>query len=174
MPKTRAQKETLVASIAEKIRGSKSLVFAKFAGVQMKAIEELRRKARTEDVAISVAKKTLLRKAMESAGFTGFDPAELPESIMTAIGLTDEVAAARLLAAFAKGKEHVEIVGGMLEGVFTDGASMKRLAALPTKQQLYGQLVGTMQAPISGLANVLVGNIRSLVQVLGALQKKLA
>ena len=174
MPKTRGQKEAMVTALAEKIRGSKSLVFAQFAGVQMKALEDLRRTARAEGVAIAVAKKTLLRKAVADAGLSGFDVTELPESIMTAIGLTDEVAAARLLANFAKGKDQVQIVGGVLEGAFADGASMKRLAALPSKQELYGQVVRTIHAPVSGFVQALAGNLRNLVQVLGAIQQKQA
>ena len=62
----------------------------------------------------------------------------------------------------------------MLEGRFIDAAKVKALAELPSKQQLLGQLVGTLNAPISGFVNVLAGNIRGLVTALNAIKEQKA
>ncbi len=58
----------------------------------------------------------------------------------------------------------------MLEGAFIDGAKVNALSKLPSKQQLLGQLVGTLNAPVSGFVNVLAGNIRGFVTVLNAIK----
>jgi large subunit ribosomal protein L10 len=66
----------------------------------------------------------------------------------------------------------MQLVAGILEGKFVNAEAVNRLAALPTKQQLLGQLVGTLNAPVSGFVNVLAGNLRGLVTVLGAIKEK--
>ena len=75
-----------------------------------------------------------------------------------------------MIADFAKGRDTLTIAGGILEGKMVDAASIKALAKLPTRQQLLGQLVGTLNAPISGFVNVLASTIRSLPNVLNAIK----
>jgi large subunit ribosomal protein L10 len=89
-------------------------------------------------------------------------------------GKEDEVAPAQLIAQFAKTHEVVTLFGGILEGKFIDAAKVKELSALPSKQQLLGQLVGTLNAPISGFVNVLAGNLRNLVGVLNNIKQSKA
>ncbi len=55
-----------------------------------------------------------------------------------------------------------------MEGKFIDTAMVKKLAALPGKQELFSKIVGSLNAPLSGFVNVLAGNLRGLVQVLNA------
>ena len=92
--------------------------------------------------------------------------------VAAVFGFEDEVAPAQLIAAFAKKHDIVSIYGGMLEGNFIDSNKVKELAKLPSKQQLLGQLVGTINAPVSGFVNVLAGNLRGLVTVLNAIKDK--
>ncbi len=66
----------------------------------------------------------------------------------------------------------MQLLGGVLEGKLIDAQGVNRLAALPSKQQLLGQLVGTLNAPVSGFVNVLAGNIRGLVTVMSAIKDK--
>jgi large subunit ribosomal protein L10 len=83
---------------------------------------------------------------------------------------SDEVAPAKILVDFAKGKE-MKIYGGLLEGKFITAAKVKELAGLPSKLELIALTVRTIQAPISGFVNVLAGNLRGLVNVLKAVKE---
>ena len=85
-----------------------------------------------------------------------------------AFAMDDEVTPAKGIALFAKKNEAIEILGGILERKFIDEEMVKKLAALPTKEQLIAKMVGTISAPISGMMNVFAGNIRGLVNVLNA------
>jgi large subunit ribosomal protein L10 len=78
------------------------------------------------------------------------------------------------MADFAKTHPSIELKGAIdSEGVVMDEAQVKQLASLPSKEQLRGQLVGTIAAPLSGFVNVLSGNIRGLVNVLNAREQQL-
>ena len=129
----------------------------------------LRQKGRAVGVEVMIAKKSLLNRALEANGFT-IQSDELEGSILTTIGFDDEVAAAKLMAEFAKERETIQIVGGILEGKFVGSTAIKQLATLPSREELLAKLVGSLNAPISGFVNVLAGNLRSLVYVLNAIK----
>lgn len=173
MAKTRVQKEQNVQALSEQLKNAKSLVFANFQGLKVKESEELRKLCKDEQIVYMASKKTLVQKALEQAGMN-MKVTDFEGSVSVAFGIGDEVAPARVLADFAKKHEAVKIYGGVLEGNFIDGAKVTALAKLPTKQQLLGQLVGTLNAPVSGFVNVLAGNLRGLVTVLGAIKEQKA
>ncbi len=173
MAKTRVQKEQNVQALSEQLKNAKSLVFANFQGLKVKESEELRKLCKDEQIVYMASKKTLVQKALEQAGMN-MNVTDFDGSLSVAFGIGDEVSPARVLAEFAKKHEAVKIYGGVLEGNFIDGAKVTALAKLPTKQQLLGQLVGTLNAPVSGFVNVLAGNLRGLVTVLGAIKEQKA
>ncbi len=169
MPKTREQKEQTMQILVDTLKQSKSVVFANFQGLKVSESEELRRLCRKQGLTYVATKKTLVAKALKDLGMTA-DPKSFDGAVSVVIGLEDEVAPAQILANFAKKHEAVRLFGGILEGAFIDGAKVTELSKLPSKQQLLGQLVGTLNAPISGFVNVLAGNLRGLVTVLGAIK----
>ena len=170
MPKTRAQKGEIVDELAQKIGKMKSVVFTRISGYTMDDANSLRQKGRDVGVEVMIAKKTLLNRALQSNGFT-IAQDDLEGSILTTIGFDDEVAAAKLIAEFAKDRETIQIVGGILEGIFVGSDAIKQLATLPSREQLLAMLVRSLNAPISGFVNVLAGNLRSLVYVLNAIKE---
>jgi large subunit ribosomal protein L10 len=170
MPKTRAQKEEIVDALAEKLGRMKSTVFTSVSGYTMDDANTLRAKGREQGVELLIAKKTLLVRALEKNGFTVAKD-ELNGSVLTTIGYDDEVAAAKIIAEFAKNREGIEIVGGLLEGQFVNSDAIKQLSSLPSKEELLAKVVGSINAPISGFVNVLAGNLRNFVQVLNAIKE---
>jgi len=168
MSKTRTQKEAVVEILADKMRRMKSAAFVSVHGYTMKDADALRIKAKQAGVEVAVTKKTLLKRAADQA----FDAHAFEGSILSAFSFSDEVSAAKLLAALVKEKTDMKIVGGILEGEIVEVEKIKMLATLPGKQELLGKMVGSLQAPISGFVNVLVGNLRGLVTVLKAVQEK--
>lgn len=160
-------------ALVEGLKNAKGVVFANFQGLTVAETEELRKTARQEGVTVLAAKKTLVKRALESAGLEGADAASFQGGVATFIG-ADEIAPAKVVAAFAKKKDLVSIFGGILEGKFIDAAMVKSLSALPSKQQLLQRLVGSMNSPISGFVNVNASILRSLMNVLNARKEKLA
>jgi len=171
MPKTRQAKELTIGQLTDLFRRAKSLVFATGEKIPVSEVEKLRREAKKQGAHYTVAKKTLLTRAMKDAGIE-LDAKSIKGNFATIVGLEDEVAPAKLVAAFAKDHEAMQIVGGVLEGKTMDAKAVIALAKLPGKQELLGKLVGTLQAPIGGFVNVLAGNLRGLVTVLKAVQDK--
>lgn len=171
MPKSKAQKQATVKSLMDGLKSGKSAVFANFQGLTVAATEELRKTCRKEGVQMLAAKKTLVRRVFEELGVKDIDPKSFSGGVASFIGVSDEVAPAKIVNTFGKTHDTVVIYGGLLEGKYINAASVKNLAALPSKQELLGKLVGTINAPVSGFVNVLAGNLRGLVGVLNNIAK---
>lgn len=170
MPKSKQQKQEIVDVLAEKLGRMKSVVFTSVSGYTMSDADAIRQKGQVEGVDFLVTKKTLLQRALEKNNLTLSN--ELTDgSILTAISYQDEVAPAKIIKEFSKGREGFKMVAGILEGKLVDGASVKLLADLPSKKELLAKLVGSLNAPASGFVNVLAGNLRGLVCVLSAIQE---
>ena len=170
MAKSREKKSTEVRELVGSLGTSKAVVFADISGLKVNQNSALRRKAEKEQVSVALGKKTLLRVAFKEAGAT-VDVDSLPGSVSLFFGLADEVAAAKIVADARKEHESVKILGGILENSWVSAQQVDALAKLPSKEQLIAQVVGTIRAPLSGLVNVLQGNLRGLVQVLGAIKE---
>jgi large subunit ribosomal protein L10 len=92
-------------------------------------------------------------------------------------GYEDEVAPAKVVDTFLADKENagkIAFLGGVLEGRFIDKDQVTALAKIPSREELYAKLVGSMNAPVSGFVNALAGNLRNLVGVLKAIEEKKA
>lgn len=166
MAKTRKEKEELVSILEEKIDKAKSAVFVDYKGLKVRETEELRGKIRANDSEIIVVKNRLAKIALKNKGIE-VDEAMFTRPIAITFSYQDEVAGAKEIDTFAKSHENLEILGGILENEFIGSEKVKQLAALPSREELYAKVVGTIAAPISGMINVLQGNIRGLVNVLG-------
>ena len=182
MPKTKAQKAEIVAKVADRLKRMKAAAFSQVSGYTMADADKLRVKAAEQNVEVFITKRTLLALAAKEAGIEGMDANGMEGSILTAVSYADEVSAAKLLKELATSKKFeskdksltMQLVAGILEGRFVNAEEVGRLADLPSRQQLLGQLVGTLNAPVSGFVNVLAGNLRGLVTVLGAIKEKKA
>ncbi len=173
MPKTKDQKKRIIKDITDKIGKSKSVIFTKFNGLTVKENEELRRKLKLESGEYYVAKKTLFDLAFKDAKIAGLEIKKFMGQIAAIFGYGDEVAPARVIDIFKKDKEgKIEFLGGILENKFLDANKVSELAKLPSKLELYAKVVGSINAPVSGLVNVLAGNLRGLVNVLKAVGEK--
>lgn len=171
MPKTKLQKQETVKSLEDGLKAAKAVVFANFQGLKVSEAEELRRECRKNDIKVVAAKKTLVKRACEEMGLKDIDPKVFAGGVATFMALGEELSAAKIVANFSKNHEVMQLFGGVLEGKFIDATMVKSLASLPSKQELLGRLVGTLNAPASGFVNVLAGNLRGLVGVLNNIAK---
>lgn len=173
MAKTKLQKEVILRDLEAKLEKSKAVVFARFNGFTVVDNEALRNQLRSADSEYYVAKKTLMSKALESRSISGFDAKSTDGQLAVIFGYGDEVTPAKLLAPFIKQTEgKIDFVGGILEGRYINKAEVTALATLPSREQLYAQILGSINAPVSGFVNALAGNLRNLVYVLKAIETK--
>ncbi len=173
MAKSRASKVATAKSLSESLASAKGVVMADFTGLGVKELQELRKNLRDKGISYEVVKKTVLKRSLSSAGLTEAAEANLPNgSVSLAVSQVDEVEAAKLLADYGKTHDKFKILGGILEKAFVNADKVNELSKLPSKQELLGQVVGSIASPLSGLVNVLQGNLRGLVQVFKAMSSK--
>lgn len=164
-----AEKQATVAEIKEKLEKSKGTVLADYRGMSVADATKLRRTLREAGVEFRVLKNTMTRIAAQEAGIQGLD-VYLEGPTAVAFGYTDVVASAKVLSQFAKDNKNLVIKAGIVEGKVVNDDGVKALADLPPREVLIAKMLGSMQAPISGLVNALQGNIRNLVYALEAVR----
>jgi len=175
MPKTKEQKRDILENIKSKVSRSKSIIFAKFDKLTVKDNEDLRQRLAAEASEYYVAKKTLLGLAMKDRNIEGFSAKDLEGRVAAVFGYNDETAPAKIVGKFKKEHEDkMDFLGGILENRYITAAEVLSLSKLPSKQELYAKLVGSINAPVSGFVNALAGNLRNLVYVLKAIEEKKA
>lgn len=168
---TREAKEQAVATLSDEFSRLKLAVLTDYRGLTVTEIQELRNSLREQGITYRVSKNTLVKIAAGNAdSLKDADLSMFKGPMALAIGFDDEVAPARAVFQFAKEHKALEIVGGITEdGQTLSPADIKALASLPTREQLLGQVVGTIAAPLTGFVGVLQGNVRSIVTVLAAI-----
>jgi large subunit ribosomal protein L10 len=167
----RADKIEKVDELKELLRDAKSIVLNDFTGLNVADISELRRMCRENNVVYTIVKNTLAKRSFEALGLEEIEPI-LDGPTAVALSRDDEVVPAKVLNDFAKVYELPRFKGAYVAGRILDGEETKRLASLPSREILLAQVVGTFQAPMRGLVNVLGASLRDLVCVLKAVAEK--
>ena len=173
MPSAKAleQKKAIVAELSEKLKASCAGVLVNYQGINVTDDTALRKELREAGVQYMVAKNTLLKRATEDAKISGLE-SSFEGATAIAISENDYVAASKILCGFAKEHEFFKIKSGFIDGKVIDSKEVSNLAKLPSREVLIAQVLGGLNAPISGLANVLNGTIRGLVVALNAIAQK--
>lgn len=169
----REEKATAVAEIAEQIQGSEAVFAVDYRGITVAQIKELRTKLRDSDATFRVVKNTLTERAADQADAEALKSLlEGPTALTFVRG--DAAAAAKTIADFQKstGGELLPFKGGLMEGNALDAAQIVAISKLPSRQVLYGQLVGVVASPITGLARSLNGLVSGLAIALGGVLEK--
>lgn len=170
MALTREKKEKVVKEVSELLETSKMTVITAYQGTPVKAMQDLRRSGRDNGTVLKVVKNRLVKQAITSSDkFKGLDLNSLNGMLLYAFNADDEAAPAQTIANFAKTQPTLEFIGAITaDGTLLPAEDVKALSQLPSKQQLRGMLVGTLNAPLSGFVNVMAGNVRGLLNVLNA------
>ncbi len=147
-------KQPIVQEIAEQVDGAQAVVVVDYRGLTVAQDTALRNELRKAGITYKVYKNTLMKRAFEGTDFAALDPTlEGPSAI--AISKDDATAPARILAKFAKTANKLEIKGGVVEGGFYDAAGMQAISAVPSREELLGKLLGSIQSPIANFARVI-------------------
>ena len=162
----REEKEKLVTELSTKIKGAKALYYTDFTGLNVKRMTELRRQFRKAGVEYVVIKNSLALRAVNESGLVG-ERLRGPTGVVVA---KDPVVAAKLLTDFAKANEsRPGVKGGMFEGASIDEAQIKKLASMPSREQMLSELGASMQAPMTMMVtmmNSLLSNFAGVVEAL--------
>jgi large subunit ribosomal protein L10 len=169
----RDQKATAVAEIAEQIQGSEAVFAVDYRGITVAQVADLRGKLRETDATFRVVKNTLTERAADQADAEALKSLlEGPTALTFVRG--DAASAAKVIADFQRstGGELLPFKGGLMDGEPLDAAQITAISKLPTRQVLYGQLVGMIASPITGLARSLNGLVGGLAIALGGVLEK--
>ena len=164
------KKTTLVADLTELLEGAKTTVYAKYQGLTVAELQELRKAAREAGVKIKVVKNRLVRVAMNQiAVYKDTDTTGLTGQLLYAISADDEVAPAKVLAEFAKTHNALALMGGFNDlGTALSDTDVKALAAMPTKNELIAQVVAQLLSPVTDSISALSGGLSGIVSGLEA------
>ena len=167
---SKAKKETLVADLTALLADAKLTAYARYQGLTVADLQDLRRAAREAGVKIKVVKNRLVRVAMnEIAVYKDTDTTGLTGQLVYAISDTDEVAPAKVLAAFAKTHPALELLGGFNDlGHTLNQAEITTLAAMPSKNELIAQVVAQLLPPLTDTISGTSGLLSSIVSGLEA------
>ena len=154
--KVLSEKQAIVADLTEKLKGAAAGVLVDYKGITVAEDTALRAELRKNDVDYAVVKNTLLRFAADAAELSELDGV-LNGTTSLAISTTDPIAPMRVINQFAKklGDKKFNIKAGFMEGKVISLPEVMALAEIPPLPILRAQVLGTMLAPISGLACVL-------------------
>lgn len=163
----RNDKEQLVTELTTKIKGAKALYYTDFTGLNVKRMTDLRRRLKKAGIEYVVIKNTLALRAVNDSGLVG-TRLKGPTGLIVS---KDPVSAAKLLTDFAKENDQRPTVkGGMLEGVAIDDAQVKKLASMPSREQMLAELGASMQAPMAAFVGALNGLLYMFAGALDALK----
>lgn len=162
---SRDKKQALVAEMNTLFADVKGIAFAKYDGLSVADMQELRAKAREAAVGIKVVKNRLVRVAfLESKTFKDADVSGLTGQLVYAVSHEDEVAPSKVLHEFAKTHPELELAGGFSgEGLTQSADDVKALAGLPGKDQLIAEVVAQLLSPVHDTTNALSGNLHALL-----------
>lgn len=152
---TKQKKVEVTQKVADALKEAVSVVFVHFKGLPVSDTDAMRTQLRSNGIGYYVAKKTLIKRALTSAGFKGEIP-DMPGEIAIAWSSGDPTLAARDI--YEVGKKHkgaLSIVGGVFEGAYADAVAMNAIATIPPVPVLRGMFVNVINSPIQGLAIVL-------------------
>ena len=167
MAKTKEQKRSILKELKEKMAKKKAMIFVDFKGLKVKDLSKLRRELKKDDSVFMVAKKTLMKIALEENNIKA-DPEKMEGEIALVFGFKDELSSIKTVYNLSKENKNLKVLGGYIESQpeLLASEDIILMGQLPSKQELIGQLLGSISAPISNFTYVLQANIKGLIRVL--------
>jgi large subunit ribosomal protein L10 len=167
----RDQKAVAIAEIAAQLDESQAIFAVDYRGISVAQAAELRAKLREADATFKVVKNSLTERAADEAGAD-----TLKEHLVGPTALTfvrgDVATAAKAIADYARATQLLPFKGGLMEGSPLDVDQLRSLSRLPSREVLYGQLVGVVASPVSGLVRTLSALVGGLASALGQVREK--
>ena len=171
MPVTKERKEELVADLAQDLNKVQALIISDYRGLPTAELAKLRNNLRGKKAGLHVVKNTLMELALKRANMPV--PEDLLEGpTVVAFCYEDIAGPAQAMNAFLKEKE-LKVKGAIMGGSILRGSEAEALATLPSREQLFGRLLGTINAPGTQVAGVVASGIRQVLYLLKARAEQL-
>jgi len=170
MALTKTQKQKILKDLKEKVAKQKAMVFAAITGLKVKDLTALRREMKKKDCELKVTKKTLLSAVLKEKKID-IDPKKMEGEIALGFGYKDKILPFKTIYDFSREHKSLKILGGLIGGEVLAKEKAIELGQLPTRDELLARLVGSLSSPMSGIINVLQGNIKGLMYALSAIKK---
>ncbi len=164
----RKEKAQVVSDLGEKAKGFQAVVLTNYRGLKVEQINRLRQRLREEKISYHVVKNTLMKLASKGTDLEKLDNYFEGPTAM-AISYGDPVLLAKILSEFVKTQPSLEIKVGLIQGKVTSPEEVKALATMPSREVLFGQILGGIQGTASQLGAVIYNAIQ---QVLGTIQAR--
>ncbi len=159
---TKAKKVEIIAKVEEGLKSAETVTFVNFHGLSVQEVTELRKQLREQGVSYYVAKKTLIKRALDAQKVSGTQP-ELTGELALAWS-SDPVASPKGVFEFQKThKEKVTLLGGVYQGAYMSKEDITTLATIPSMQGLRGQFVGLLNNSIGAVVRVIDAKAKSMV-----------
>ena len=170
----RSEKEAIIAEVADKAARAVAIYFADFSKLTVAEETELRREFRKSSVVYNVVKNTLARKALEQlSGYDRvFDKLVGPTGI--AYSYDDPSAPAKIIKKFSEKTGKLQLKIAVIEKQIYDASKLEQLASMPTRKEIIASILGSLNAPASGIVGAVNAVVRDLVYVIDAIEKKKA
>ena len=166
------EKQEMVTELAQKFASSSASFVADFQGCNCQDLTSLRRKLRASGASMAVVKNTLVKRAI--AGTSSEQLAAQFKGPMAVIWASeDAIGPAKILAGFAKQQEKFKLKAGVFEGKVIDKNGVENLASMPSKEELYSNLLALMNAPATRLLQTINAPGTQVARVLEAWRAKL-
>ena len=166
----RTEKATIVAGIRERLERLPNLYLTDFTGLKVKQMTDLRRRLRAAGLEYVVVKNTLAGRAFAQGAVAGLEQQLAgPTGFLFA---ADPVAAAKIITEFQREADSFQVKAGLVEGRAVTAQEVQKLARLPSRTELLGQLAGGLQAPLQGFLGAMNGLLYQWVGALEALRKQ--
>ena len=147
-------KKPVVEEIAEQVKDAESVLLVSYSGINVENDTALRKELRENNVHYKVYKNTMMNFAFKGTDFEPLcDLLEGPNAL--AVSKDDATAPARIISKYFKKAPMLKLIGGVVEGKFYDEKAVAALAAVPSREELLGKLLGSIQSPVANLARVL-------------------
>ena len=168
---TKAFKQEKIEAMKENFAKAKVAVVTEYRGLTVEEITKLRRSLQKEDGDYMVTKNTLAKVASKGTPFEVLADS-LKGPVAIAFGFKDEVAPAKVVTKFIKDAKKGEIIGAALDGKFLDAKEAKKLAELPSKDELYAKMLGSINSPATGIVGAINAVMSGLVRAMDQVAKK--
>jgi large subunit ribosomal protein L10 len=165
---SKAKKEQVLQDLVQKFKEAKSVFFTEYKGLSVAQMADVRSKMKENGVECKVAKKTLIKKAAKEAINLDVSDDMLPGPIGVVFSYEDEVAGPKVVKDLSKDFDALSLTGGILNNEAFGKETAEIYASIPSKDELYAKLVGSIKAPVSGFHGVLHGVMRQFVGTLKA------
>ena len=173
MKLTKEQKKELSKKMGGDLKEKSQLYFTQFQGLKFGELADLRRRLKPLGCRYKVVKNSLIEHALREAGVSGAAEGLLSGPIGLVAGEgTDPIAAAKVLAAFAKEFPPLKVKAAFIEGGWLSSADCARLSSLGTRPELLSALAGTLYSAVAQAASVLQAPLRDFALVIKAVQEK--